>query len=141
MTDRMKIPALFNESKFDLKASFFKIIMQSPSTFVINIHPLTFIHRRSSIVVHPHQCIVFFKSYVLRTYISDTIFFKLYVLRTYISDTIFFKSYVLRTYISDTIFFKSYVLHIYIFDTIFFILYLVLYISTKFWGMGEHHVL
>jgi hypothetical protein len=39
------------------------------------------------------------------------------------------------------VFFKLYVLHIYIFDIVFFKPYLVLCIATKFWGMGEHHVL
>jgi len=37
---------------------------------------------------------------------------------------IFFKLYVLRTYVSNIVFFKS---------------YLVFYIFTKFWGMGQHH--
>jgi hypothetical protein len=39
------------------------------------------------------------------------------------------------------IFFKSYVSHTYIFDIVFFKLYLVFCIVTKFWGMGQHHVL
>jgi hypothetical protein len=39
---------------------------------------------------------------------------------------IVFRSYVLRTYVSYIVFFKP---------------YLVFYIATKFWGMGQHHVL
>jgi hypothetical protein len=37
------------------------------------------IHQRPFVVVHPRQCAVFFKSYVLHTYVSNTIFFKPYV--------------------------------------------------------------
>jgi hypothetical protein len=44
-----------------------------------NVRPQTSIHRHSFVVVHPHWRTVFFKLYVLCTYIFDIIFFKPYL--------------------------------------------------------------
>jgi hypothetical protein len=56
-------------------ASFHPTSVRFCPTFV-NVYPCDFvgpaicIHRSSSIIVHPRRCVVFFKSYVLCTYVS-----------------------------------------------------------------------
>jgi len=56
---------------------------------------------------------------------------RLFVAIHFCRCTVFFKSYVLHANVVATVFFKLYVV---------LKLWLMLYIATKFWGMGQHHV-
>jgi hypothetical protein len=67
---------LFRSIRHPLQFCLMSINVRPSSPF----RPPMFVHRRLSITIHPHWHTVFFKSYVLRTYVSDTIFFKSYVM-------------------------------------------------------------
>ncbi len=129
--DRYAAPLLFHYVPFPSV----RYLLQFRSTFVTvssNIYQHPFvrlapsIHRCLFVTVHPRRHTIFFKLYVLCTYVSNIVFLKSYVLHTYISNIVFFKSYVRSTYVSNIILFKSNVLRTYVFDIIFFKSYVVL---------------
>ncbi len=45
-----------------------------------SIHLAPSIHQHLSVTIHPHQCTIFFKSYVLHTYEFNIVFFKPHIM-------------------------------------------------------------